>query len=485
MSEAAVRTTATSRSSRVLPGLHGAVYASEHAKLAWPVRILLISLFLPWTWHIGPLAISPYRLVVLVMVMPCLFLWITGRAGRVRSADITILLYCLWCFMSLVVNHGLEGSIQQAGIQFIETAGAYFIARCYIRNADNFYDAIRLLFWIVVILFPFAILEAVTNRNFLLEFLSKFVQAFPLSGREARWGLRRVQGVLEHPILFGVVCGSIFALVHLVLGYGEKAGRRWLRTGIVGATALLSLSAGPISALAAQAMLIFWNWLLRNYEYRWRLLVGLLSAMWILLSLVAKRSVPNIFLSFFSFDAQSAYFRILIWTFGTQSALNHPLFGVGMNRWERPSWMPSSIDMFWLTHAVYYGIPAAILMIVAFILPLLSIGFLKNLDERLEQYRTGYIIAMCSFFLAGWTVHFWNAPYVLFLFLLGSGLWMLDVRSAEIAPDRLPARTAARSGLRTGERDGPRTGGRERMEPRHRSRPSQRLQVKSDRGRRR
>ena len=33
---------------------------------------------------------------------------------------------------------------------------------------------------------------------------------------------------------------------------------------------------------------------------------------------------------------------------------------------------------------------------------------------------------MTGFFLVGWTVHFWMATYVLFMFLLGSGMWLLE-----------------------------------------------------------
>ena len=40
---------------------------------------------------------------------------------------------------------------------------------------------------------------------------------------------------------------------------------------------------------------------------------------------------------------------------------------------------------------------------------------------------------MTAFFLVGWTVHFWDAAYVLFLFLMGSGVWMLDVETKERA----------------------------------------------------
>jgi hypothetical protein len=33
---------------------------------------------------------------------------------------------------------------------------------------------------------------------------------------------------------------------------------------------------------------------------------------------------------------------------------------------------------------------------------------------------------MVGLFLAGWTVHYWKSIYVMFIFLLGSGAWILD-----------------------------------------------------------
>ena len=59
----------------------------------------------------------------------------------------------------------------------------------------------------------------------------------------------------------------------------------------------------------------------------------------------------------------------------------------------------------------------------------LAVSFKKGLDDRLIAYRTAFLIAMTAFFLVAWTVHFWDAAYVLFLFLMGSGVWMLDVKT--------------------------------------------------------
>jgi hypothetical protein len=278
---------------------------------------------------------------------------------------------------------------------------------------------------------PFAALEAVTERNLLHQLFSSVLPTHADASNDPRWGLRRVATVFEHPILFGVVTGSILALVHLVLGYQQSFGRRMARTMVVAATAFFSLSAGPISAMAAQTLLLTWNGVLNQVKARWKILWGLIGLMYVFIATVSNQSVPAFYLTYFSFDTFSAYFRIMIWNYGTQSVMNHPLFGTTYGEWDRPDWMPPSIDMFWLIHAVQHGLPAGILMLLFFGSVYLTVSLKKGLDDKLDAYRTGYLITMTGFFLVGWTVHFWNATYVLFLFLLGSGVWLLDVPAEE------------------------------------------------------
>lgn len=373
--------------------------------------------------------VSPYRVVLLATTLPCLWIWARGKAGGVRGSDVAVLLYCLWCITSLTVIHGAQTGLQSGGIISIETAGAYFLGRGFIRGPEQFYAMIRLLFWIVTALLPFAVLEAISNSNVLLKFFATFFPTHVVAFNVPRWGLRRVQSVFEHPILFGVSCGAILALVHLVLGEKVSSAQRWFASASVLLTASLSLSSGPLAALTAQVFLLFWNWVLRANEMRWRLLWALLFAMYVLISLVSNQTVPEFLLTHFSFDQGSAYYRVLIWHFGSESVLNHPFFGVGFNRWDRPEWMPGSIDMFWLYHAVLFGLPAGILMTLSFLLTIISVSFRKGLDPTFVQYRTAFLIVMASYFLVGWTVHFWNATYVLFLFLLGSGAWLVDIGS--------------------------------------------------------
>ncbi|MEK1932440.1 MAG: O-antigen ligase domain-containing protein, partial [Pararhizobium sp.] len=244
-------------------------------------------------------------------------------------------------------------------------------------------------------------------------------------------------------------CGAILALVHMVLCGDKPAAKRWLASGIVFVTAFLflflflflSLSSGPITALVAQVSLVFWNWLLAKDVRRWQYLWAILAAMYTFISLASNQTVFEFLLTYFSFETASAYFRVLIWEYGTESVLNHPFFGVRFGRWDRPSWMPPSIDMFWLYHAILFGIPAAAFLTGGFLSMFTSIAFKKETDEQRLRYRTAYLIVMTGYFLVGWTVHFWNATYVLFLFLLGSGSWLLDdAADANAGPSRQRAR---------------------------------------------
>ncbi|MDB5562681.1 MAG: hypothetical protein JWN11_2099 [Hyphomicrobiales bacterium] len=417
---------------------------SSARHLPWPVLVFFIGWALPWIVQVGGLALSPYRVVLLVMILPCLVLWLTGRAGRIRTADIAVLLFCAWGALSLLVLHGFQAAIQPGGILFVETMGAYLLARCFIRDANDFRRMIRPVFWIVVLLLPFAIIEAITGRDIILAAFSTVFPTHLITNNDPRWGLRRAQAIFEHPILMGVCCASIVPLTHMVLGYGEGIPKRWSRTLLVAATAALSLSSGPWSALAVQGALMLWNWSLQTIAMRWRILLALVTAMLLAIQLFAKRPLPNILFSSFAFDADSAFFRILIWNFGTQSVANHPLFGVGMGEWDRPSWMGPSIDMFWLYNAIIYGLPGGVLMLLAFFSIVLPVSFRKTFHGTLYQYRAAFLITMASLFLVGWMVHFWNATYVLFMFLMGSGVWMLDAEEKDADPEVHTPRKAGR-----------------------------------------
>lgn len=393
---------------------------------AWPIRFFVVALFVPWLFDLNGLIISPYRLVLLAMVLPCLFRWLNGAAGRFRVADFCLLFYCLWAAISMAVRDGVGSAVEGGGILFVETMGAHLLARCFVRSARDYYNVALLFFRCILLLMPFAVFEALTGNNILLE-ASRALVTTHYAVPDTRWGLTRVQSVLEHPILFGVVVGSALAPAHLVLGYGQGIVKRYFRSSVVALTAFLSMSSGPLTALFVQIVLLTWNGMLASVKERWKLFWAAMFAGYTLVAIASNQSVFQFAITYFSFSPTNAYFRVLIWNHGSASALNHPVFGTGMEDWERPAWMPPSIDMFWLYHAIVYGIPAAVAMLAAFLSVFLAVSLRPAAaDPKLMAYRLAYLASMASLFCVGWTVHFWNATFVLFLFTLGGGVWLLE-----------------------------------------------------------
>ncbi|UQR61041.1 O-antigen ligase family protein [Bradyrhizobium sp. C-145] len=395
--------------------------------LPWPVRLFLASLVVPWVGTIGSVSLYTSRVILLAMVLPCLAKWMRGASGRIRTSDIALLLFCLWSVVSLVVVHGPEFAVKPAGILFVETMGAYLVARCYIRDADDFFNMARMLFRVVAFLFPFALLEALTGRNVLLELFAAILPSFPNAGNDMRAGLWRAQVVFEHSILFGICAASALAVTHLVLGHRIPLFQRWLKTGLVGGTALLSLSSAPIAAIAVQAALMMWSALFRKNRYCWKILWCVALAAYLAVLFGSNQSPIQFYISKFTFEPATGWHRLLIWEYGSASVLNQPLFGIGFEDWARSSWMPPSVDMFWLLTTMRFGIPGGLLMVLSFFAVFLGVSFRKGLDERLVAYRTAYLIMMIAFFLVGWTVHYYGTAYLWFIFLLGSGVWLLDV----------------------------------------------------------
>ncbi|HTJ56666.1 MAG TPA: O-antigen ligase family protein [Devosiaceae bacterium] len=409
-------------------------------KLPWPVTIFLILLVVPWVINIGDSRLSPSRIFLLFSVLPCLAMWASGKAGRIRIADIAVLGYCLWAVIAFTANYDFATAIRSGGLIFVETAGAYFLARCYIRSADDFKNVVALLFKIILVLLPFALFEVLTGQKPILAMARLVMPAIDVTMMDIRWGLYRAQGPFEHPLLFGTFCGSIFAMTHLVLGEGQPLLKRWLQTALVALVAFLSLSSGPLSGVAAQFVLLLWNWALGRFKARWKLLWGLLAGVWIGISLTSTQSVPAFYVTHAPvFDRFDAYYRLLEWDYGVATIMRHPIFGIGFEAYDRPDWMARSIDMFWLTHGVDFGLPGAFLMMLIFVGSVATVGFKSLKDDRAQLYRVAYLLSMTSFFLCGWTLHFWNATYCVFLFLLASGFWIADSGTkAATLPPRSP-----------------------------------------------
>lgn len=405
----------------------------------WPIRLFLISLVIPWLVNIGPIALSLHRIVLLVALLPCLYALLSGRCGRLRISDAAVFAFCLWASLSIVVSRGIGAAVEPAGILIIETAGAYLLARCCIRTAGD-YRAMAILFvWVTLSILPLAAIEAVSGDNLALDVYGLVLPTIPDGFEGLRMGLRRAQGIYEHPILLGVNAGCAFALAYLVAGDGSPFWRRTLLAGAVAFTAALSLSSAPLGAIALQLALIAWNGTMRALPQRWMVLWSTALVLFLLIEGFSNRSALELYISYFSFNPYNGWYRMLIWQYGSAAVMTAPWFGIGFADWARPDWMTSSVDNFWLAMAMRHGLPSALFLLGALLAASIAVSR-RRVDPVTYRYRLAYLAVLAGLFMVGCTVHFWNSSHVLLMFMLGSGLWIAEAERTVASDPERPSR---------------------------------------------
>ncbi len=397
--------------------------------LPWPVTVLVIALAMPTetSIYVGSLRLSPYRILLIFTLVPSLIRLFSNRVGAPHAIDYLMIGHCAWVQLAFIVNEGAGQGLESGGIYIIESLGAYLVGRCWILNRRDFEAFCRLVFFMVAAMLVFTIPEALSGYHFIREAFRAVLGGAGLPYIEPRLGLTRAFGSFDHPILYGTFCATTLAATYYVVCAARVGFKQLMTMSAVGLATFLSLSSGAFVAMGIQMLLVGWDRLTRGIAHRWMILGGLFALAWIFLSLVSNRSPIKVFISYMTFSAHSAYNRILIWQYGTLEVERHPLFGIGFADWQRPDWMhSSSMDNFWLVTAVRYGLPALILLLAAIFMTMRRLGNLRNVDDSLQRYRAAWIICILGIGIAGITVHFWNSLFGLFMFLLGTGVWMTN-----------------------------------------------------------
>ena len=394
-----------------------------NTRVPFPVLLLLIGLIIPANFNFGDVRLTPYRIILIIYTVPCLITLFSGRVGRVRSFDLIFLGHAVYAGLALVLAHGIGAAWQAIGIYFFEFFVSYLFARCYLRTREQFCAFSRLIFVFIAMMLPFVVFESFTGTRVLIQLIDIPLPVFELYYMEPRWGLERAFGLFKHPIHYGVFCAGIFGILFYS---GQK---RFLKTCIVPTTAtFFSLSAGPITALVVQFLVVAWNYATQSMgAIRWKV-IGVISVVaYFAVDLLSNRTPPEVFISYLTFNTESSYNRILIWRYGTAEVYRHPLFGIGLGEWLRPYWMSASMDNFWLVFAVRYGIPGLLFVVVGTIILMRCIAMKKMNVELDKDLRLGWFVSLIGLIVAGATVHYWDALLVYYMMIVGSGAWMLDL----------------------------------------------------------
>jgi len=403
--------------------------------------LFILTLLMPIQFRIGPVLLLPYRAWLLVLFIPLFIRLMSGRAGGLIAPDWMILVSALWTGVALAVNHPIGFIIEPWGTNLIEFFGAYMLGRVGVRNADDFRLMAKTTFFVLLVLLPFAILEAVTHRAVLLSKLPGHIE---IVNPTPRYGLRRVQSVFAHPIHYGAFASTTFGLAWFVVSYGGALFTRIWRALLVALSTFLSLSTGGLIAFIIQFGLIAYEMVMKSNPRRWRIFAWMAVIGYILANFMAEKSVFHTLVFKATFSAQSGYTRILIFEHGMKNVWANPIFGIGYNNWVRPSFMSDSVDNFWLLYAMQFGLPAFVLLAGA-----LALIVWRAIQAPLPPggldwaCRAGFLVSLSGIIIAGGTVHYWKGLLSFVMFFIGTGVWIFT-GGARTAPAAAPVEEADR-----------------------------------------
>ena len=408
------------------------------AAAAGSVLLLLFmaSLLIPVRFSILGLLLTPDRLLLLIVFVPLALRLFGGKAGSIQPIDVFIILYCLWIGLALLVVHGPE-EIAFIGITIIELFGGYLVGRTMIRTHVDYRIFFRYFAYGLLFMLPFVLIEQMTRRLLLSEILGAVFTTPVYVDYEQRLGLNRVQGVFEHPILFGIFCSVGIANLYY-LHRRENFKKSLYLTGFAVFMAFMAVSTAALMSIVLQIGMIVWD---RITKAKWKLLAAGMVAMYVLVDILSNRTPVEVFVSYATLNSATSGMRLVIWEYGSASVMKHPVFGIGLNDWERIWWLHSpSVDNFWLVNAMRYGLPAVTLLILGIAASLWRIFRRPGLAAEDADCRTGYAVAAMALFLTLGTVHVWGPVSVFFMFYLGAGVWLAEAGSGA---DRVARRGGA------------------------------------------
>jgi hypothetical protein len=245
-----------------------------------PLVLILIALtmFLPEeaSFYFGATRMTICRLLLLLIAPAILFRFakLTVRRNyRFVWSDVLVPVTGIWMFVGPAKIDGFDLTVVSSGSSALEFCIPYMATRVYLTERGQAVALVRILCIAIAIIGLLAIFDEFSQRFVLREIVGSFTgyhtkRAFVYSVL-SRGFFFRAASTLEHPILLGNAC-----LVGLLMATTMRGALRqfMLAGSAVGLT--LSVSSAPISGAVIGFGALLYNKLLRNFPFRWGLLLA-------------------------------------------------------------------------------------------------------------------------------------------------------------------------------------------------------------------
>ena len=374
----------------------------------------------------GSLYVEGLRLTIerlfLLLFAPYIFYQFASMTAasnyRFVWSDFLIPLTAGWMFIASWVMDGFDKALVSSGVISLEFALPYMAMRSMLKTPEQAVDLMRFIQKVMCVVVIIGFADIVLQRFWIHELFSSLTGYAKPWRADYRLGLFRATSTLEHPIHLGTAC-----VLCLLAGVGIGGKSPKITNAILFTGAIATFSSGPLGGLFFGLGLFLYRIIMKDVAKRWLLLVVAVSIFTAIIYTLSNNPL-GFFLSTFTFDSSSAYYRVIIWDVGSENVARSPIFGIGLTAdWQRPDWVSNTVDAVWLAMAINSGIPSSVLMALSWI-GASSHGASparQKSDPLYSSKNLAYNLSIVTAVIIyiGFTVHFWGQIWVLISYLIG------------------------------------------------------------------
>lgn len=423
-----------------LPLIAGLVRPAENRSLFTLAPLLLVFysfLLLPpeLEYVIFGVRLNSYRMTVLVMTVPALWMTLRSTKGVPNPIDLSVIIMSFWIMLSFMTIYGFEsGLVRGMGI-VIDTGVFYFIARASIKSPGELRRFLILVLPGLIFAGGLLVLESFSGKLLYRPLAaSVFGNMAKFAGGEEtgslvleaeyRLGLLRAYGPFMHPILAGAVMIGFLPLYY----FSGLRGWPYILGVGVALTGFFSLSSAAFLALmlGIGAIVIYH---LKPYfpKISWWVIVALLTLVGSAVHVVSQNGIIPV-IARLTLTPATADYRRLIWEYGSANVAQNPWFGIGYRQWERLSWMTGdSVDAHFLLLAMRHGLLVPVILLAGMFYGMIRLGLiLPNLNPADRMFMIGVNITLIVWLIVGQTVNYFGSTGLVFMAMVAFLAGMLD-----------------------------------------------------------
>ncbi len=284
------------------------------------------------------------RMGVSLLFLPALV--VMCRPGRrFLSPDFLAFATVIWMMIAAGSAAGLRG-VFSAGATSLEFIAGYWAARAFISSPAALDSFVRVLKILTLAAVTLAVVDTISSR-WLSHDIAAAIFGNPVLSPVFRGNMIRATSTFDHPILFGMFCGIVLAIIL----FWEKNGlQKIFFVGVCFLGCVLAQSSAGLMCFALTIFAYVYEKLLQSFAMRWVMFWAILAVSVTCIFLVTNHPIGWL-ISHLTLDPVSGYYRMLIWDSAlARIARESRYLDIQSSRSMKIFWMQLSTAFGWLTH---------------------------------------------------------------------------------------------------------------------------------------